>query len=401
MARFALRRRLLPLPLLVVVVAAVAAPVLAERVNRSASAGLFWSTAKEEADLVRMADPQEDPTAQAVNEQDGLDGGFSSLDGMLQWAIGHSDPEKLKERAQDVQRMSASDLKKRQMELKELMEKLKMPSDAQLMQIAIDDLKNSSLSLEDRHRALHELLILVEPIDNANDLPKIGGLAVVIRELDHPDPDVRKLSAWVLGKASQNNPLIQRQVLELGALAKLMMMVKSEFVEEAIKAFYAVSALIRNNLAGQQLFYAQAGDLMLQDILSNSSIDIRLRRKAVFLVGDLAERQLEALNEDELPFFRNEIFLKAVVDLLASTDLDLQEKALTAVKNLLHLRSTQALIFKEFCGLDAALERMRQQLQDLMAEEFQRDYATDVESLRREVELIYQWKLGKVMQVPT
>lgn len=89
MARFALRRRrLLPLPLLVVVVAAVAAPGLAERVNRSASAGLFWSTAKEEADLVRMADPQEDPTAQAVNEQDGLDGGFSSLDGMLQWAIG-------------------------------------------------------------------------------------------------------------------------------------------------------------------------------------------------------------------------------------------------------------------------------------------------------------------------
>lgn len=43
-----------------------------------------------------------------------------------------------------------------------------MPSDAKLMQIAIDDLKNSSLSLEDRHRALQELLVLVEPIDNAN-----------------------------------------------------------------------------------------------------------------------------------------------------------------------------------------------------------------------------------------
>jgi hypothetical protein len=50
----------------------------------------------------------------------------------------------------------------------ELMEKLKMPSDAQLMQIAIDDLNNFSLSLEDRQRALQELLILVEPIDNAN-----------------------------------------------------------------------------------------------------------------------------------------------------------------------------------------------------------------------------------------
>jgi hypothetical protein len=48
------------------------------------------------------------------------------------------------------------------------MEKLKMPSDAQLMQIAIADLNNSSLSLEDRQRALRELLVLVEPIDNAN-----------------------------------------------------------------------------------------------------------------------------------------------------------------------------------------------------------------------------------------
>ncbi|CAK9178781.1 unnamed protein product [Ilex paraguariensis] len=80
---------------------------------------------------------------------------------------GHSDPTKLKETAQDVQRLSPSELKRRQLEIKELMEKIKMPSDAQLMQIAIDDLNNSSLPLEDHHRALQELLILVEPIDNA------------------------------------------------------------------------------------------------------------------------------------------------------------------------------------------------------------------------------------------
>ena len=45
-----------------------------------------------------------------------------------------------------------------------------MPSDAQLMRIAIDDLKNSSLPSEDRLRALEELSTLVEPIDNANGL---------------------------------------------------------------------------------------------------------------------------------------------------------------------------------------------------------------------------------------
>lgn len=52
--------------------------------------------------------------------------------------------------------------------IQELIERLKSPSDVELMKIAIADLNNSSSSLEDRQRALDELLILVEPIDNAN-----------------------------------------------------------------------------------------------------------------------------------------------------------------------------------------------------------------------------------------
>ncbi|XAR64318.1 hypothetical protein NMG60_11024611 [Bertholletia excelsa] len=370
----------------------------AERVNKSVSEELFWSTAKQEEDLLRKAEDEESPAL--LNENDELDGGFSSLDGMLQWAIGHSDPAKLKEAAKNVQQLTSDELKKRQMEIKELMESLKMPSDAQLMQIAIDDLNNSSLSLEEHQRALQELLILVEPIDNANDLHKLGGLSVIIGQLNNSDQEIRMNSAWILGKASQNNPLVQKQVLELGGLTKLMKMVKSSFIEEATKALYAVSALIRNNLDGQELFYAESGDLMLQDILSNSSIDIRLRRKSIFLVADLVESQLQPTNKAELPLFSNHFFLKSVVDLTASADLDLQEKALIAIKNLLQLRTADALVFKDFCGLDGALDRMRLQLQQLMTEENWRDYAMDLESLRGEVELIFQGKLEKV-KVPT
>jgi len=331
-----------------------------------------------------------------------LDGGFSSLDGMLQWAIGHSDPTKLKDTAEHVQQLSSENLKQqRQLEIKELMESLKMPSDAQLMQIAIDDLKNSSLLLEEHLRALQELLILVEPIDNANDLHKLGGLSVVIRALDNPDSEMRMTSAWIIGKASQNNPIVQKQVLELGGLPRLMKMVKSSFKQEAAKALYAISALVRNNVDGQELFYAGAGDLMLQDMLSNSINDITLRRKCVFLVADLAESQLETRNKGEQPFFSNPLFLKSVVDLTASTDLDLQEKALIAIKNLLQLRTTEAQVLEHYCDLDGALEKMREQLQQLILEGNRRDYAMDVESLRREVELIYHGKLEKVTQVPT
>lgn len=63
----------------------------AERVNKTASVGPFWSTAREEGDLLRWKteadDDFSDPTAQEEEERH-LDGGFSSLDGMLQWAIG-------------------------------------------------------------------------------------------------------------------------------------------------------------------------------------------------------------------------------------------------------------------------------------------------------------------------
>ncbi|XP_042053326.1 hsp70 nucleotide exchange factor FES1-like [Salvia splendens] len=373
--------------MLVFMAAAVAG---AERENKTSSIGALWSSAKGEGD--DLGGP---PTTVQEEEERHLDGGFSTLEGMLQWSIGHSDPEKLKEAALDIERLSSQDLKQRQVEIKELMDKLKTPSDAELMKISINDLNNLSISLDDRHRALQELLILVEPIDNANELHKLGGLTAVIKDLNHSNPDIRTISAWILGTASQNNPFVQNQILELGALAKLMERAHSGFIEEAIKALYAISALIRNNPEGQQLFYKEAGDLMLQKILSNSSIDIRLHRKSVFLLADLVDCQLQSRSDTQLPFSSNHILLKSVVDLMASTDLDLQEKALYAVKSLLMLRSTDALVFKDICELDLALGRMKQQLLQLILDDQYKEYALDVENLRKEVEIIFLRKLEK------
>lgn len=302
---------------LILFTAATAVAAVAETDNNLTSRQPLLSTAVDESDLL--------PPDAALSDSDG---GFPSMDSMLHWAISHSDPEKLKESAQSHQKLSPSELQKRQLEIKEIMEKTKMLSDAELMKIAIKDLNNASTSLEDRYRALLELLELVEPLDNANDLNKLGGLHAVTQELKHYDSGIRATAAWVLGKASQNNPTFQQQVLELGVLSRLIAMVKSSSIEEGIKALYAVSALTRNNLANQELFYAEGGGLMLQDILRNASIDIKLRRKAVLLLTDLADYQLENVNKDEPPFFNNQDLLKSVVDLTASTDLDLQEKVI-------------------------------------------------------------------------
>jgi len=51
------------------------------------------------------------------------------------------------------------------------MDAMKMPSDAEMMRVAIDDLTNASATLPQILHALEELLLLVEPIDNANGMP--------------------------------------------------------------------------------------------------------------------------------------------------------------------------------------------------------------------------------------
>jgi nucleotide exchange factor SIL1 len=69
-------------------------------------------------------------------------------------------------------------------------------------------------------------------------------------------------------------------------------------------------------------------------------------------------------------------------------------QALTAIQTLLQLKSIEPQVLKESCGLEEALERMKLQLEESMADEYKRDYAADVESIRGEVELIFRQKLG-------
>lgn len=47
------------------------------------------------------------------------------------------------------------------------------------------------------------------------DLHKLGGLTAVIKDLNNSNPEIRTISAWILGKASQNNPFVQNQVCHL------------------------------------------------------------------------------------------------------------------------------------------------------------------------------------------
>ncbi|KAJ7533155.1 hypothetical protein O6H91_13G035300 [Diphasiastrum complanatum] len=146
--------------------------------------GFTWVTALDGDELEREMEIKAGDVSLIEEGPDLESGDFSTLDSMLQWAIGHSDPEKLKGAAQEIQRLTPKELEKRRVDIKVcepdhwLDHCLKLAGSLaadlftvywrpELMKIAIKDLQNSSLSTEERQLALQELLVLVEPIDNA------------------------------------------------------------------------------------------------------------------------------------------------------------------------------------------------------------------------------------------
>lgn len=48
--------------------------------------------------------------------------------------------------------------------------------------------------------------------EDVSDLDKLGGLILVIAELDQAAEELRTTAAWILGKACQNNLVVQKQV---------------------------------------------------------------------------------------------------------------------------------------------------------------------------------------------
>ncbi|PWA36185.1 ARM repeat superfamily protein [Artemisia annua] len=139
-----------------------------------------------------------------------------------------------------------------------------------------------------------------------------------------------------LAKAIEQSIKISRLSKEKEEVGDICAICHEEFRgdERAIKALYAVSAIVRNNDKGIELFYSEGGDIMIQGILSNTTADVRLHRRLVSLIADLAEYQLVYNINLELPFLRNCPLVKVLFDLTTSDDLDLQEKVVVRYGNV-------------------------------------------------------------------
>ncbi|KAK1835425.1 nucleotide exchange factor Fes1-domain-containing protein [Podospora conica] len=127
------------------------------------------------------------------------------------------------------------------------------PSEADLMKAAIEVITDPAPSsadddLENRLVAFDNFEQLIESLDNANNLENLGLWRPLLDLLTHEERELRRMAAWCVGTAVQNNEKTQERLHAHGGIAPLVALATGEAETEAVrrKAIYALSSAVRN-----------------------------------------------------------------------------------------------------------------------------------------------------------
>lgn len=86
------------------------------------------------------------------------------------------------------------------------------PSDADLLKESMATVQSPDVSMENKLVAFDNFEQLIETIDNANNMESLGLWTPLVRQLSNEEPDMRRMAAWCLGTAVQNNVKAQERV---------------------------------------------------------------------------------------------------------------------------------------------------------------------------------------------
>ncbi|KAI0398067.1 nucleotide exchange factor Fes1-domain-containing protein [Xylariaceae sp. FL0594] len=100
------------------------------------------------------------------------------------------------------------------------------PSDAELMVASMQAIQSDDpeISLSSKVTAFDNLEQLIESLDNANLLSKLGLWTPLLECLAHPEAEIRKMAAWCTGTAVQNNEPCQERLVAHGGVERLVRM---------------------------------------------------------------------------------------------------------------------------------------------------------------------------------
>lgn len=195
-----------------------------------------------------------------------MDPGLNSL---LKWGVENSDSSRQPDQpAREPRGLSADALRAL----------MGGPSDADLMKEAMSIIVSSDpeVTHDAKMTAFDNFEQLVESIDNANNMEPLGLWSPLISQLDSPVADLRRMAAWCLGTAVQNNTKAQERLLAVNGIDKLCQIALDD-VDQAVrrKAVYALSSGIRNyQPAMNQAVKRLPKDIVGPDQVSAADMDV-------------------------------------------------------------------------------------------------------------------------------
>ncbi|OLN84989.1 Hsp70 nucleotide exchange factor FES1 [Colletotrichum chlorophyti] len=124
------------------------------------------------------------------------------------------------------------------------------PSDAELMKAAMEAVTSTDpeVTLDTKLVAFDNFEQLIENLDNANNIANLSLWTPLLSCLEHDEHEIRRMAAWCVGTAVQNNEPSQERLLAVGGIPPLVTLATKEGEKEAVrrKAIYALSSAVRN-----------------------------------------------------------------------------------------------------------------------------------------------------------
>jgi len=207
-----------------------------------------------------------------------------------------------------------------------------------------DSEEDAPISNENLEDLLQELRDIVEQIDYARAFCSLQGLPFLIgcikmegqAQNDNAviPENIRMICGGILSTLCQNNPPVQKQLLELGAIKSLsdVFFRKDTTMKMKAKIMQAISSIVRNHELAEQVFCSldQAQALFAEGLNKESSSSLRSR--TLFFLRALLTS--DAGDEERSELFEPAVSYVAENYLGESTEPDLRELAVEFLEQL-------------------------------------------------------------------
>jgi hypothetical protein len=116
------------------------------------------------------------------------------------------------------------------------------------MRAAMEVISDPTVDLDNKLIAFDNFEPMIESLDNANNLEPLALWTPLLALLSHDEQDLRRMAAWCVGTAVQNNARTQERLFAMGGVPKLVGRAVREGEDEKVrrKAIFALSSAVRN-----------------------------------------------------------------------------------------------------------------------------------------------------------